>query len=147
MAKKITAEQIEELQDLRRWSTAVIGFLAERGRIGPVAEQFQAAVDRAYAQNNLRGLRAGRSDLAERIGRLPQEEQEQLAKVLDTNTGSNPDSGRNRKQSPIDEIVKRGAIRDEEEYRLILSRVEEIYDDPARQDEVAMLNALLSRVS
>lgn len=44
----------------------------------------------------------------------------------------------------LENIVKRGRIRSEDEYHKILARVEEVFTDPAAADEVHLLNRILA---
>ena len=50
----------------------------------------------------------------------------------------------NRNNRRIQNILKRGVIRNEEEYRLVSDMVEEIYADDSQEQLVNQLNELLS---
>ena len=50
----------------------------------------------------------------------------------------------NRNNRRIQNILKRGVIRNEEEYRLVSDKVEEIYADDSQEQLVNQLNELLS---
>ena len=50
----------------------------------------------------------------------------------------------NRNNRRILNILKRGVIRNEEEYRLVSDKVEEIYADDSQEQLVNQLNELLS---
>ena len=50
----------------------------------------------------------------------------------------------NRNNRRIQNILKRGVIRNEEEYRLVFDKVEEIYADDSQEQLVDQLNELLA---
>ena len=50
----------------------------------------------------------------------------------------------NRNNRRIQNILKKGVIRNEEEYRLVSDKVEEIYADDSQEQLVNQLNELLS---
>lgn len=50
----------------------------------------------------------------------------------------------NRNNRSIQNILKKGVIRNEEEYRLVFDKVEEIYADDSQEQLVNQLNELLS---
>lgn len=47
--------------------------------------------------------------------------------------------------SAIDKIVKKGKISGSSEYELLINRVDEIYNEPTRAEELDILNGLLLR--
>ena len=49
----------------------------------------------------------------------------------------------NRNNKRIQNILKRGVIRNEEEFRLVSDKVEEIYADDSQKELVSKLNDLL----
>ena len=46
----------------------------------------------------------------------------------------------------IEKILKKGKISDAEEYRLVLSRIDEIYSEPDKSEELGLLNDVAIRM-
>jgi len=147
MARSLGAKQLQELETLRSKCLAVLDFFEGRSLGSELATSMRSSVQRAYAARDITGLRAGWTDLAEWHRELPELEQQQLARLLQSEAGADIRAERAAEVRRIGEILARGALRTEEEYRLVRGRIDEIYVDPDRADEVHRLNALLRTYS
>lgn len=117
----------------------ILDFLAERGRLANL-DQFHTALRDAYDAGSIRALRAAFADLQGRARAVPYEEQQVLAgRLADAGLTIPLASG-----DKIEAILKRGRINTEAEYRLVASRVEEVYEDPSNAELVDNLNKLLT---
>ena len=122
-------KQQKQLEQVYSCGVKILTFLAQRGRLA-TPNLFREALDAAYAARSLRALRAGVADLQQRTESLPPNEREQLIRELGND--------------PIQAILDRGEIRTADEYRLVLSRVDEVADSEMTE-QVDQLNTLLER--
>lgn len=137
MGRKLSSDQAKELEQLRVACLAILEYFNPRGELGELADEFRAAVQGAYMRRDLRGLRSLRRDFQEWLRDLPTEARVELERSLALlNVPAPP--------SDLEVALARGRIETEDEYRAVLSRVEDIYDDPARESDITRLNALLS---
>lgn len=121
-----------------------------RSHFGPDPSGFvpamDAVVERVIAGTSLRQLKTIAHDLDEWATGLRAEQTAELEALLadkfgaSTRTAADDEARRQR-------IIKRGRIRNADEYRMISARVEAIYDDPSRGEELEVLNGLLSEVA
>jgi hypothetical protein len=141
MSRSPKPDQLQQLEEMRAACVAILRFLETQHILSP-AEQFYAAVQRAYEHENLRGLRAAHADLLQRVQGLSSAEQEALAVELRAaGATSEPHEALDR---ALREVITRGVLRTGDEYRLVQARLEQIHDDPAHADEAVRLTALLS---
>jgi hypothetical protein len=144
MARSLKPEQQEEFDRLYRETSIIIGFLHEAGQLTDrLATKYREILEQVKSRNDLRGLRIMRKDDNEAIRDLSPTEQQRLQAILAKEVGTDLDAERRAELALIGQVVKRGQIETEEEYRLVLGRVEEIYDKPDADDEVKRLNELL----
>lgn len=132
MARKLTLEQERDLENLRFACPTILDYFAPSGALGQLEEGFRTAVETAYSRRDLCELRDFRRDFQEWLRDLPADARSDLEKMI---------------VPPPDDVGKalaKGRIDTDDEYRGVLTRVEEIYDDPARESEVIRLNSLLT---
>jgi hypothetical protein len=122
----------------------MVRFLGERKYLAK-PELFLSALQDAYARQSLPGLRAAQADLSQRVRRLDCSEQAELQLRLDmASTPYDPAGGIDQL---VEAVLSRGAIETDEEYEVVLARVEEAHGDPSRDLEVQELNRLLTAES
>ena len=122
---------------------ALIRFLESAGLEAPEANGFRTAVMKAFEGERLRALRAIVSELLDfgkDLSPSPRAEFERLAQRLD---GPNATRERQARISELRRMRNRGSVTNEDEYRLVSERLEEIWQDANRQEEVAALRILL----
>jgi hypothetical protein len=144
MARSLKPEQQEEFDRLYREISIIISFLHQEGQLtNRLAMRYRETLEQVKLRNDLRGMRIMRRDDNEAIRDLSPADQQRLKAILAKEVGTDLDAERRAELALIDQVVKRGQISTEEEYRLVLGRVEEIYDKPDADDEVKRLNELL----
>lgn len=130
----------ENWTKLRAVCLAVIDTLEEHG-LTAVPDRFRAVVEEAYRERNRRGLRAARAGFVERIRSLPIALQDRVAERMKASGVAG--GGASFLDETISRVLQRGRIADEDEFRMVLARVEEIAGDESRSAEVERLNQLL----
>ena len=83
-------------------------------------------------------------DLNEGANDLPLIEFNELNQLLSQKFGADLTECNIKNLTKIKQIVKKGNINNDEEYRLILNRVEEIYADNNQKDQTEILNMLIT---
>ena len=106
--------------------------------------EFILVIQETFRKQNLRGFRYIFKDTNEWANGLPKSDLDELNELLQRKFGENLLKQSQRNLSKINRIVKKGKINNEDEYRLLLSRVDEIFADESKKEEVEMLNKLLA---
>lgn len=140
-----------ELTDAQRelWAAVHRELLAlaeyfERYTPGLTAHADDAREPRQPFTSALSGLTEGRNDLLEWSGDLPGLEQRALDAHLRARLGRSLDDLQERRIGRLAKLRASGRLTTDEDYRLALGRVEQIWDDPSRRDEIEVLNRLMS---
>lgn len=140
MADRSGKGKAEELALLTNQCRTILSFAESKGM--PVG--LEAVLDETVKRGDLRGVRALASDLFEMVKGLREAEQCQIhEELLKTSRVGLPEIAR-KIERHISKIRKRGRIVGEEEYRLLLERVESIHSDSERREEVSELNRMLA---
>jgi hypothetical protein len=103
----------------------------------------EKAVDAALGRSDLRGLKMVRRDLTEWVRGLSGGEVAKLDALLRAQFGEGLTDEAKAQRKEVQNIVRRGCIETDDEYRLLVSYLDEIYRDPSRKEEVEAINALL----
>src|SRR5688572_3729616 len=115
MAKKIPRPgKLKELLYLRTTSVKILEFLATKDN-NPIYSQFVEIVERAYASQNLRGLRTVSNDIVEWSKGLSKSDRINLDNVI---SGELSKIDKQQKDG-VARILNRGRISSEDEYRLV----------------------------
>ncbi len=143
MVKNITVKQQQELEHIKDWCITIIDFIIKKGGVPIVMTEIKRVVNNSYAKKNLRGLRTCSKDLNEWAKGFSDSDVSELNILLTEKCGENLTNETKKTSGKIKQIIKRGKINNENEYRTLLSKVDEIYDDNRKKNEVEALNKLL----
>ncbi|MFZ6664176.1 hypothetical protein [Peijinzhouia sedimentorum] len=142
MAKKIKEDQLKELYYLKEWCSSVVKFILEQSPVGgDMLMQYDIVINSSYQKQDIRGLRMVAKDVMEWAKGLSESDKSKLDEVLESKFGSGLNGEIEKKN--VAQILKRGKITTEDEYRLLLNRIEEIHTDPSKNEEVERVNLLL----
>ncbi|MFC2187425.1 hypothetical protein ACFCT7_08915 [Fulvivirgaceae bacterium LMO-SS25] len=142
MAKKIKEDQLNELYYLKEWCSSVVKFILEQSPVGgDMLMQYDIVINSSYQKQDIRGLRMVAKDVMEWAKGLSESDKSKLDEVLESKFGSGLNGEIEKKN--VAQILKRGKITTEDEYRLLLNRIEEIHTDPSKNEEVERVNLLL----
>jgi hypothetical protein len=121
------------------WCRTVVRFLGEGGHLSkPMQAQLEAVIANCEQKRDLRGMRHVQRDLRQMIRLVGKPERARLDSILSALQGPTSDVERD-----IAQILTRGTVETEDEYRLLMDRVNEIFQDPAREGELAAINKAL----
>jgi hypothetical protein len=143
-ARKLNANQIQEVRSLRDRCILVLRFLNRRGELGDQFGQFEEVIHRSYENEDLRGLRLLRREFDDWSKDLGAEEQLELETLLRVELGVDVDEEHATDLTQVRQIEARGRIRNEREYRLVQARLEELHASSADTTEAERLAALLA---
>jgi hypothetical protein len=144
MAKKITEKQLKELEQIKEWCLTILNFMTSKNSNMPIINQTKDVVVETYNNQNIKGLRYCNKDINEWAKSLSQSDLDELNNLLRNKFGEDLVKDSSKILTKIKQIVKNGKIANEDEYRLLLSRVDEIYDNVNKKSEVETLNKLLA---
>ena len=146
MAKPITPEQRAEWEQVFREAKALADAIAS---VLPSAAGFPEDLEaerepRQPFRQRLSGLRQARNDLLEWAGYAPAAALRKLDHHLKSSTGLSLDDLQSKRLAQLAKIRTAGRITTDEQFRLVYSRVEQIWDDPERREEFDSLNQLMT---
>lgn len=143
MKRKINQNKLEELIFLKEWNETIVKFFVLKSKNNSL-EIFHQIINETFNKSDLKGMRMIYKDLNEGANDLPLIEFNELNQQLSQKFGTDLTECNNKNLTKIKQIVKKGNINNDEEYRLILNRVEEIYADDNQKEETEILNMLLT---
>lgn len=143
MKRKINQNKLEELTFLKEWNETIVRFFVLKSKDNSL-EIFHQIINETFNKSDLKGMRMIYKDLNEGANDLPLIEFNELNQQLSQKFGTDLTECNNKNLTIIKQIVKKGNINNDEEYRLILNRVEEIYADDNQKEKTEILNMLLT---
>jgi hypothetical protein len=137
------ADGKDDLVLRRLQALEAISALERGGLSAEIAHAFRATVDEVFAAGKQQGMRAILGDLGEGVRDLPVAARIALRERLLEQGLPTFDHDESKRLRAVDAILRRGKVRNADEYALLLERVEEIYSAPDRSDQVEVMNGLL----
>ena len=108
-------------------------------------ESTKTILENAYEKKDIKQLRRLNKELNVWLREMFRpDEKEGLIKILNEKLNEDVNDSDLKRLNKIDKVVKRGKINNIFEYELLLQRVEEIYSDDNKKENVTELNKLLS---
>jgi len=141
MARKLSAEHLLELESLYRVQRVLCEFCDQF--LPPIDETFSAALSRAYAARDLRGLRMVSGDLLALVRAATPVQRRELDGRLRQQAALSLDDLSARELQRIARIRARGRITSDEQYYLVRERVVFLEGDPERADECDELQRMV----
>lgn len=141
--RKLTELQYAELQELKKRCSLVLDFFEHH--VGVSVDGFRSALDDAFRAQALGDLRVLWKDYKGWMRDLTAVQQKELRRILTAATEANFAAEEKKEQARIQKILDRGLIKTDKEYHLLSVLADEIYDDPARLEELNRLNRLLAQ--
>lgn len=137
---------IEEMRLIRGISCRAINYMMSKSPVEDrtIFELSIKGIERAFDNQNWRGLKVVLKDIAEWAKSLSASEYQELNLLLENEFGRGLAAIKKQDSRKIDIVLKREKIVSESEYELLLNRVDEIYADPNKLEELKQLNQLLA---
>ena len=106
-------------------------------------DEWRNMVETAYASGNEKLLKKLDKELTSAINDYPIENRREINKRIEAAVGINAEEVEKQRLKKLQTIIKRGRIKNRDEYELVHSRIDELLnnvpkDDPARKDLVQL---------
>lgn len=104
---------------------------------------WRADFDKAFEKKDMKYLKALNKEISVVINESSSERRQELNKRIETEAGIDAEEAEKTRLKKLQTILKRGKIKNRDEYELIHSRIDELVhhrpkDDPARKDLVQL---------
>ena len=140
----LTNKKEAELQYLKKRCIIFNEYFYEKyGKLDMYKNAIQV-FEKEFENQNLIGLRHANKDMNNWLREMPIKDAMELGEILKKELGEDIELIEKKRLKAIDKILKRGKINNLDEYKLLHTRVEEIYDKPDKIVELEQMNNLLS---
>ena len=128
---------------LRDRCIAVVRLMTGDGLREEVGAEMEKAIQTAYERRDLRGLKMVSRDLNEWVNGFPDATRARYDEILRAQLGEDP-RGAEAQAREVRRILDRGTIENEDEWRLLNSRAEEIWADESKRAELEKVTAMMA---
>lgn len=140
--------KVTELKELRDKCILFNQFMIEKGTIPKelvdAYTESNRLLESAYQEGKIKPLRAASNDIDDQVVRhMPLSMALELKSFFKAKLGIDFDIFERARLKSIEKILKKGKINNPQEYELILNRVDEVYLDISKAEEIERLNNLL----
>lgn len=132
-----------EATRLHDWCLTIVELTAQQNDPA-LRTMTESIIKDLFANNNVRGLRMMAKELSEMAGALEPTQWTRLDDALRSRFGRGLSDVADERRRNVSRILKRGAIRTDDEYRLVQGYVDEIYADDSKREEWTRLGELLN---
>ena len=133
---------MNELEYLRDRSLMIMEFILSKNVGNSLMEQLKSVIQETYSNNNLKGLKTLSRDMNAWAKGLPQEDIKELELLLANKLGENL-SGDKITHTVIKQVLKKGKIEGEENYRVVYEYLQDISATDPFYENIAELDTLL----
>lgn len=143
MKKELDQKTLEELSFMRDWNWAIMDFLVKNEN-EEFFKEFYPIISEVFDKKDLRGMRMIYNDNNEMARGLSFHKLNELNRILREKFGFDLNKAHDKVIAKINRIVQRGYLKNDDEFRLLYSRVDEIYADDSKKEEVEILENLMA---
>lgn len=143
MKKELDQKALNELSFMRDWNWVIVDFLVKNEN-GEIFKQLYQIISEVFDKKNLRGMRIMYNDNNEMARGLSLNKLTELNHILREKFGFDLDKVHDKVLANINLIVQRGYLNNDDEFRLLFSRVDEIYEGDNNKKEVKILENLMN---
>lgn len=141
MKKILTEKQQKELVFMKDWILIVHDYIFKDDE--DILEEDKLYIIKAFEIGEIRGMRMAFNDTLDMAKDLSYAQKEELNAILREKFGTDLNEQNNKNYKKIKRVIQRGKIKTDEEYYLLKERIDEIYDDESKREEVEELGTLL----
>lgn len=141
MKKILTEKQQKELVFMKDWILIVHDYIFKDDE--DILEEDKLYIIKAFEIGEIRGMRMAFNDTLDMAKDLSYAQKEELNAILREKFGTDLNEQNNKNYKKIKRVIQRGQIKTDEEYYLLKERIDEIYDDESKREEVEELGTLL----
>lgn len=141
MKKKLTEKQQKELAFMKDFIFFIDDYIYKDDE--DILEVDKLCIIKAFEIGEIRGMRMAFNDTLDMAKDLSYAQKEELNAILREKLGTDLNEQNNKNYKKIKRVIQRGKIKTDEEYYLLKERIDEIYDDESKREEVEELGTLL----
>lgn len=141
MKKKLTEKQQKELAFMKDFIFFIDDYIYKDDE--DILEVDKLCIIKAFEIGEIRGMRMAFNDTLDMAKDLSYAQKEELNAILREKLGTDLNEQNNKNYKKIKRVIQRGKIKTDEEYYLLKERIDEIYDDKSKREEVEELGTLL----
>ena len=141
MKKKLTEKQQKELAFMKDFIVFIDDYIYKDDE--DILEEDKLYIIKAFEIGEIRGMRMAFNDTLDMAKDLSYAQKEELNAILREKFGTDLNEQNNKNYKKIKRVIQRGKIKTDEEYYLLKERIDEIYDDESKREEVEELGTLL----
>lgn len=137
--------KFEEKEKIKNKFQLIFNYITSKNGQIPLYVDLKKTVEDAYNNNNFKVLREVNKELnVWLVEMFRPDEKKELSRLLKEKLNEDTEQEDLKRIEKISKIIKRGKINTLAEYSLFQQRVEEIYADDTKKEEVEILNTLLA---
>lgn len=147
MKKELSQKALDELSFMRDWNWVIVDFIVKNENEEAFKEIFKELhqiISITFEKKDLRGMRMMYNDNNEIAKSLSQDKQSELNQILKEKFGFNLERAHDLNLAQINQILQRGYLKNDDEFRLLLSHTDEIYTDSSKKKKVETLEDLMA---
>lgn len=143
MGTKNNEYKSNQIDRLRKWCIIVTDFIASLLEDKSLIKNQYDIIDTLYQKRDKKGFETVFNDLNEWALSLSQDNIGNLNLILINSFGKGLHEVNNKSMRKIDSIIKKGLVKNENEFRIIENRVNELSQMNSSSEEINYLNNLL----
>lgn len=147
MKKELSQKALDELSFMRDWNWVIVDFIVKNENEEVFKELFKELhqiISITFEKKDLRGMRMMYNDNNEMTKSLSQDKQSELNQILKEKFGFSLERTHDLNLAQINQILQRGYLKNDDEFRLLLSHTDEIYADSSKKKKVETLENLMA---
>ena len=141
MKKKLTEKQQKELAFMKDFIVFIDDYIYKDDE--DILEEDKLCIIKAFEIGEIRGMRMAFNDTLDMAKDLSYAQKEELNALLREKLGTDLNEQNNKTYKKIKRVLQRGKIKTDEEFYLLKERIDEIYEDESKSEEVEELGTLL----
>ena len=145
MTNKLGETQKKELEQIQNWCLTILDFMIKKHGKALPFDMFKKVILKEYKEQNLKGLRQVIKDVNEWSKGMSNSYVEELNVLLKDKFGKNLEAYDKDNLREINKILKRGFIKNEEEFGLLERRVDELSTSQTGHKDINQINQLLNK--
>lgn len=134
----------DEFEIIKSWCLFIAQYLIEKSPNALMIDLINNIKCLNNSKKSLKQLKNIRKDFIEWARGLSEDDIKELNNLLSKNSYENLDDARYKSYSEVNHILKRGRIKNEDEFRFLVARVDEIYANENKKAELESINKLLT---
>jgi hypothetical protein len=143
--KREGVEKVQkELEELHAWIRAIADYVKAVDP-PPAFVELERAIDATLQRGDLRGMKSIARFMTDMARAGSSEQVQQLDRQLRSKFGKGLREASAADLKRVENILQKGRVESEEDYHILMARVDEICSDASKKEEVEQINAILAQ--